>query len=228
MTCSPAPTSTCCSASPAYRGNDYVAGLHDALGEDVGAAASGRRRCRSCGTSGWRTAVRHARGARRPGAATTVLDAVEDDVTPDDRMVIVHTSGSTSAPEGCDPPARVAARPPREPEPAPRPRRRACACSPTRPCSGSVGSPTTSSACSSPARRSCARPRSTRPRRSTSSNANDPSSPTGTSQSIAALVAHPTFADARLLVDPFRQPLPAAARRRSGPRTRSCATTCSA
>ena len=29
-----------------------------------------------------------------------LLDAIEDDVTPDDRMVIVHTSGSTSAPKG--------------------------------------------------------------------------------------------------------------------------------
>ena len=39
-----------------------------------------------------------ARGARRRGAATRVLDAIEDDVTPADRMVIVHTSGSTARP----------------------------------------------------------------------------------------------------------------------------------
>lgn len=84
---------------PGYRGHDYVASLREALGH---------------GDGGWRVRpatapfLRHVwlapgfdaleeRAARVPDA---VLDAVEDDVTPDDRMLIVHTSGSTSTPKG--------------------------------------------------------------------------------------------------------------------------------
>ena len=46
--------------------------------------------------------------------------------------------------------------------------------------------------------------------------------------SIASLVAHPTLRDARLLVDPLRQPLPAARPTAFARPTPSCATTCSA
>jgi acyl-CoA synthetase (AMP-forming)/AMP-acid ligase II len=81
---------------PEYRGNDYVAALEDAVG---------------FGTNGPRPAVapflRHvwldgfgALEQRAIEVADSLLDAVEDDVTPDDRMIIVHTSGSTSAPKG--------------------------------------------------------------------------------------------------------------------------------
>jgi acyl-CoA synthetase (AMP-forming)/AMP-acid ligase II len=81
---------------PAYRGNDYVAALEDG----VGFARHGPRPPAA-------PFLRHAwldgTGALEQRAADVpdeVLDAVEDDVTPDDRMIIVHTSGSTSAPKG--------------------------------------------------------------------------------------------------------------------------------
>lgn len=84
-----------------YRGNDYVAALDDAVGPFVPGSIEGGRRP---------IAAPHLRGVWLDGFATLetlaadvpdgVLDAVEDDVTADDRMVIVHTSGSTSAPKG--------------------------------------------------------------------------------------------------------------------------------
>ena len=97
VTCSPAPTSTCCSVCPRTAATTTRPGSHDALGEDVARAPSPTV-----------PFLRHvwleegfgtleALAVRVPDA---VLDAVEDDVTPDDRMVIVHTSGSTSAPKG--------------------------------------------------------------------------------------------------------------------------------
>ena len=83
---------------PAYRGNDYVARAARRVGRGRGARAP----------SPTVPFLRHvwleegfatlaALAVRVPDA---VLDAAEDDVTPDDRMVIVHTSGSTSAPKG--------------------------------------------------------------------------------------------------------------------------------
>jgi acyl-CoA synthetase (AMP-forming)/AMP-acid ligase II len=79
-----------------YRGNDYVA----ALDEAVGYRASGAR---SSDAPYLRHVWLDALGELEAHAALvpdTVLDALEDDITPDDRMIIVHTSGSTSAPKG--------------------------------------------------------------------------------------------------------------------------------
>ena len=131
-----------------------------------------------------------------------VLDAAEDDVTPGRPHGHRAHLGFDQRAEGRDPPARPADRPPRQPERDPRPRRRGCACSRTRRSSGSAASPTTSSACSSPAPRSCARPRPTRPRRSTSSSASDPSSTNGFAASIARAGRGPDVRRPRLLVDP--------------------------
>jgi acyl-CoA synthetase (AMP-forming)/AMP-acid ligase II len=79
-----------------YRGNDYAAALEDA----VGPLGERDRTPEAPYLRGiWldQFATLHARADEVPDA---LLDAVEDDVTPDDRMVIVHTSGSTSAPKG--------------------------------------------------------------------------------------------------------------------------------
>jgi acyl-CoA synthetase (AMP-forming)/AMP-acid ligase II len=79
-----------------YRGNDYEAAIEEAVGPlgDDGrpVAAPYLRRVWLDGF-----AALEASAAAVPDA---LLDAVEDDVTPDDRMVVVHTSGSTSAPKG--------------------------------------------------------------------------------------------------------------------------------
>jgi acyl-CoA synthetase (AMP-forming)/AMP-acid ligase II len=79
-----------------YRGNDYAAALEDA----VGALGDGGRPAvapylRSVWLDGIATLEEHA-----DDVSDALFDAIEDDVTPDDRMVIVHTSGSTSAPKG--------------------------------------------------------------------------------------------------------------------------------
>ena len=76
---------------------------------------------------------------------------------PDDRMVIVHTSGSTERAEGRDPPARPARSATSTTSTASAASTPGRACSRTRRSSGSAASPTTSSACSWPAPRSCAR-----------------------------------------------------------------------
>jgi acyl-CoA synthetase (AMP-forming)/AMP-acid ligase II len=79
-----------------YRGNDYVAAIHDAVGsvgpDERPLVAPHLRRV-------WLDGLAPLE-ARAGDVSDALLDAIEDDVTPDDRMVIVHTSGSTSAPKG--------------------------------------------------------------------------------------------------------------------------------
>jgi acyl-CoA synthetase (AMP-forming)/AMP-acid ligase II len=95
-----------------HRGNDYVVALQEGCGLDLSVPApcgspavpSLRRVHLEVETRG--PAVIHAEHSLATllaaGAAVDdeLLDAVEDDVAPSDRMVIVHTSGSTSAPKG--------------------------------------------------------------------------------------------------------------------------------
>jgi acyl-CoA synthetase (AMP-forming)/AMP-acid ligase II len=95
-----------------YRGNDYVVALQDACGLDLSAPAPCTSRAtpslRRVHLEGQPTAnaslhADHSMAALIDAGATVdddVLAAIEADVTPDDRMVIVHTSGSTSAPKG--------------------------------------------------------------------------------------------------------------------------------
>lgn len=79
-----------------YRGNDYAAALDDAVGRvGDGARSTAAPHLRQVWLDGF--AALEALADDVPDA---VLDAVEDDITPDDRMIIVHTSGSTSAPKG--------------------------------------------------------------------------------------------------------------------------------
>jgi acyl-CoA synthetase (AMP-forming)/AMP-acid ligase II len=96
----------------AYRGNDYVEALRTGCGLDLALPAP----CWSPAAPSLRRAFLEDDGATRAGlhrdhshqslveAGTAVDDdllaAAEADVTPADRMVIVHTSGSTSAPKG--------------------------------------------------------------------------------------------------------------------------------
>jgi acyl-CoA synthetase (AMP-forming)/AMP-acid ligase II len=85
-------------ATASYRRRDYVASLAEALpGLDLAAAPIYNLNA---------PALRHVSFAPeiivQAGQAITdpVLDAVEGSVTPADRLVMVHTSGSTSAPKG--------------------------------------------------------------------------------------------------------------------------------
>jgi acyl-CoA synthetase (AMP-forming)/AMP-acid ligase II len=80
----------------AYRGNDYAAAIEDAVGPlDADTRSTVAPHLRHVWLDGGASLA--ALAAEVPDA---LLDAVEADITPDDRMVIVHTSGSTSAPKG--------------------------------------------------------------------------------------------------------------------------------
>ncbi len=156
-----------------------------------------------------------------------VLAATEAEVEPADRMVIVHTSGSTSAPKGVIHQHGPLHPPPRRPQRAPPVHARTRSCSPTRRSSGSAASPTallgTLLAGADPRVLERDRP-SARP--STCSERTRPTMVNGFAASVAHLAARPVVPRARPLVDPARQPLADHARRRPRRPTPSCATTC--
>ena len=95
-----------------YRGNDYVAALQEGCGLDLSAPAPIRsntvpslRRVHLEADESAEAAVLAdhtlaALLAAGSGVDDDLLEAAEGDVAPGDRMVIVHTSGSTSAPKG--------------------------------------------------------------------------------------------------------------------------------
>ena len=109
--CCATPTSRCCFATTSFRGRDYVDALRDAVpgldfarrtaaahGGDAGAAPDRVRRGRA------RRRVANGRPTRSwpraPRSTTTCSRRPRRSVSPADRMVIVHTSGSTSDPKG--------------------------------------------------------------------------------------------------------------------------------
>ena len=224
-TSSLAPTSaTLIGDRPAYRGNDYVDALHEACGLDLSRRGRADRRdavvAPRAFEGGDAGGVHHrplaARSSTPARRSTTVCSrAVEADVSPGDRMVIVHTSGSTSAPKGVihehgplmrhleNLNALAAARRGREAlleladvlDRRPRLQRR--------------------SARSWPARPSCARTASTGGATLDFVERERPELVNGFAQSIANLMADPTFGVTRLLVDPLGQPLPDHARGRA-------------
>jgi acyl-CoA synthetase (AMP-forming)/AMP-acid ligase II len=93
-----------------YRGHDYVARLADAVGADLSAPgplllprAPALRRVFVCDGDDDRVHADHTVDTLRVKGETIAdahFDAIEADVAPSDRMVIVSTSGSTSAPKG--------------------------------------------------------------------------------------------------------------------------------
>ena len=110
--CCRAPTSRSSSSATSYRSHHYDVTLRDAIPEldlSAAAAADGARRCPTLRSIRFAapipTVARAAGRSRRCCDAAEsvdddVLRAAEAEVTPADRMVIVHTSGSTSAPKG--------------------------------------------------------------------------------------------------------------------------------
>lgn len=92
-----------------YRGNDYVQFLRDGSGLDLAtggpvslATLPSLRRVHLAGEHGSLHPDHSLDALFARGAVVDdeLLDAIEADVAPADRMVIVHTSGSTSAPKG--------------------------------------------------------------------------------------------------------------------------------
>jgi acyl-CoA synthetase (AMP-forming)/AMP-acid ligase II len=97
-------------AVSSFRNHDYVQGLHDALPElrdaeagplHLGDAPALRHVFISGDLPGW-AADRSFDGlvGQSSRVSDEMLDDVQGDVEPTDRMVIVHTSGSTSTPKG--------------------------------------------------------------------------------------------------------------------------------
>ena len=98
-------------STQAHRSHDYPQALRAAFPElDTSRAGRdcGRPRLRRCAAS---ISIRRQRPSTRTGPTTRfsvaaeavpdpVLEAMEADVAPSDRMVVIHTSGSTSAPKG--------------------------------------------------------------------------------------------------------------------------------
>ncbi len=93
----------------AYRGHDYISALENAIDVDLSRpgplfspVAPSLRRIHLSGVDG-RVHPHHDLAALYEVGGSLeaqFLEAVEADVHPDDRMVIVHTSGSTSVPKG--------------------------------------------------------------------------------------------------------------------------------
>ena len=93
-----------------YRGHDYVARLRGGgrrrpVAPGGVPPARGAVRSATCSWPGRRTASHPSTPSTRSVTRATSVDdahfdAIEADVSPDDRMVIVYTSGSTSAPKG--------------------------------------------------------------------------------------------------------------------------------
>ena len=104
-------TSACCSSASGFRSHDYIATLQQAFPE-LAAAAPGPLLLAAAPSLRWVFVDGDAPAggpADRSMAALqeltdeiddAFLSAVEADVSPSDRMVIVHTSGSTSTPKG--------------------------------------------------------------------------------------------------------------------------------
>ncbi len=82
---------------PSYRGNEFAAAVEDVIGFASDAprpvAAPYLRQV-------WLDDAVAALDARAADVSDALFDAVDHDVTADDRLVMVHTSGSTSAPKG--------------------------------------------------------------------------------------------------------------------------------
>ena len=109
-TCSPAPTSTCCSACPRTAATTTSPGCTTRWARTW--RARRRRRCRSCGTSGWRRGSARWSGARRPGAGRGARRGRgrRHPGRPDGHRAHL---GFDQRAEGRDPPARRAHPPPR-------------------------------------------------------------------------------------------------------------------
>ena len=173
-----------------YRGHDYVARLQEAIGADL--SRPGELHVTPA------PALRHVFMAGTPDgvhpdhtidslclAGASVddahFDAIEADVSPDDRMVIVYTSGSTSAPKGVIHQHGTLIRHVANLNDAPRPAGRGQALLQLATLLDRRSRATTSSARSSPVPPWCARTASTVASPSTSSNANAPNWSTASS-----------------------------------------------
>ena len=119
VTCSPAPTSTCCSVCPRTAATTTWPGCTTRWARTSRARAVADGAVPAARLAGG--GVRHAGGARRPGAGRGARRGRgrRHPGRPDGHRAHL---GFDQRPEGRAAPARVAPRPPREPEPAARPR----------------------------------------------------------------------------------------------------------